>query len=1226
MVAESKSLPERVAGIYYSHGVWCAAHPVPVLVAAVTTVLLSCIPLLHLPLPSNIPQTYVQSINATEELPRWFSDYPIYIQQVILKSAVSPWGDGMQVTDAIRAPLAEVFRLIEAIQNYKHPSGLTLTDVCTHVEAPNRPLPLPQYNCLVVSPANFWRQDPSQFFTDVNLVSTVYNQLGTQVGKSNLPELLFGMHLTDAGFKRYPLRNRQRVLHYAVTIFFNKYSKEFIDGLNAQLKTLYPLHQNSSECDSCLPSDVIHVYHRGDFDFQEFLPLFFTYLILFFYMYFSVRKIELVRSKVGMALSAVFTVMSSLIMSIGLCLFFGLDPAGSSRGREVFPYLVVVVGLENILVLTKSVVSTQPHLDAKIRVAQGLSKEGWSITKNLLAELTILTIGLFTLVPSIQEFCIFAMVGLLCDFFLQMCFFSTVLSLDMRGIEEASDGMVPRLRDYAVPLQPRSIPRTRSVPRIDCHADDGEKVPKRLRLVLFWGRTRIVQRAFMVCMIAWIGGFIYSAGIVDYLVPSSPSGQARKLPPGHIIGKYRSLLGQEGGATVLGHSLKSNNSEMKTGVDEVFLNSADAPPLVPFKWCYLAAVYNNSLMGSCRLAALPPLRLNALISPSRATALRNPLEPPQPPIKWQSLAHALDPSEDDIKSVDPGPVYSRGWETPYLPTSPLEVLLVTALCVISILVIAYACLALYHLVCTRNYAQWRSAWYNEESPNTSSQVVLQAVPLVLEGQGQCVEWLASDGSTVSCSYLSGDINVWDASSGERLSHIDRKAYFSPQQEPHSLNSSSGTIDYDSTSPSSFEPLTRNRVHSCTESDRRRDIQRVPDLTKTIRTNFSTWTPHWPREVKDYREKGFDYGPTIQMLYGAETSGDSDDEESEEEGLFENCPSIWCMDSAENLIVLGTSSGRIEFWEATTGKLKGIHDDSANNGVTCIKMVSSRCVVARLNGGLEVYTVEWSCPGPNPSYRRSGHSRAASTGGFDFVGGLLNSSSSACTLFNGPDSATCLSSNSELRVDRGRAVRAHQQPITVLQAQAGRIITGSRDHTLKVFSLVDELLVFTLHGHCGPITTLFIDNVNPLTAGSGSYDGMVCVWDLLTGACVYSLEAHDGPVTAMTYSSSYVLSLGADERLCVWDRFQGHLLNTVLLAQAYCISMTMLTHNLLITSKQGSLVIWDVRSGDPVRLVKLGHADSTVCVSTILPLRDAVACDYGNSLRVVRFPLVRDKSD
>lgn len=69
---------------------------------------------------------------------------------------------------------------------------------------------------------------------------------------------------------------------------------------------------------------------------------------------------------------------------------------------QVFPYLVVTVGLENILVLTKSVVSTPPHLDSKIRVAQGLSREGWSITKNLLTELTILTVGLFTLVPSIQ--------------------------------------------------------------------------------------------------------------------------------------------------------------------------------------------------------------------------------------------------------------------------------------------------------------------------------------------------------------------------------------------------------------------------------------------------------------------------------------------------------------------------------------------------------------------------------------------------------------------------------------------------------------------------------------------------------------------------------------------------------------------------------------------------------------------------------------------------------
>jgi hypothetical protein len=62
-----------------------------------------------------------------------------------------------------------------------------------------------------------------------------------------------------------------------------------------------------------------------------------------------------------------------------------------------------------------------------------------------------------------------------------------------------------------------------------------------------------------------------------------------------------------------------------------------------------------------------------------------------------------------------------GWETPYLPTSPLEVLLVTVLLVVSMIVIAYTALALYHCVCSRNYAQWRSTW-NYEAQSDTTQV------------------------------------------------------------------------------------------------------------------------------------------------------------------------------------------------------------------------------------------------------------------------------------------------------------------------------------------------------------------------------------------------------------------------------------------------------------------------------------------------------------------------
>ena len=43
-----------------------------------------------------------------------------------------------------------------------------------------------------------------------------------------------------------------------------------------------------------------------------------TLLVLFWYVYFSCNKIELVRSKLGIALSAVFTVLGAVTMSLGM--------------------------------------------------------------------------------------------------------------------------------------------------------------------------------------------------------------------------------------------------------------------------------------------------------------------------------------------------------------------------------------------------------------------------------------------------------------------------------------------------------------------------------------------------------------------------------------------------------------------------------------------------------------------------------------------------------------------------------------------------------------------------------------------------------------------------------------------------------------------------------------------------------------------------------------------
>lgn len=319
----------------------------------------------------------------------------------------------------------------------------------------------------------------------------------------------------------------------------------FIKSLSQKLKEMYPLYQEKpySHVD-----DVTLVYYPGQFNYHELIPLTITFAGLFLYVYFSVRKIEFIKSKLLLAACAVVTIAGSLSMSIGICFYFGFSL--SLQGKEIFPYLVIIVGLENVLVLTKSVTSTDSRLDVKIRLAQGLSKEGWSITKNLLIEITILTVSFFTFVPFIQEFSIFMIVSLISDYFIQMAFFATILGVEVRRMEYGDQNKL-HLKEYFNvnnalnwrfnnsgddDFSPQRMRKSKSHPRLNGLAytptdvvakrnpSPGQldnRVPKRIRLVNIWARTRFFQRAFMVWMLVWVSMIVYDSGVVDYFISNT---------------------------------------------------------------------------------------------------------------------------------------------------------------------------------------------------------------------------------------------------------------------------------------------------------------------------------------------------------------------------------------------------------------------------------------------------------------------------------------------------------------------------------------------------------------------------------------------------------------------------------------------------------------------------------------------------------------------------------
>ena len=74
-------------------------------------------------------------------------------------------------------------------------------------------------------------------------------------------------------------------------------------------------------------------------------------------------------------------------------------------------------------------------VQVKYRIAVGLSKEGWAILQNLLTLLCMISLSLLVFNYTMREFCVLALVGVLCDAFLQLVFFTTVLSVDLRRLE-----------------------------------------------------------------------------------------------------------------------------------------------------------------------------------------------------------------------------------------------------------------------------------------------------------------------------------------------------------------------------------------------------------------------------------------------------------------------------------------------------------------------------------------------------------------------------------------------------------------------------------------------------------------------------------------------------------------------------------------------------------------------------------------------------------------------
>ncbi|KAI6646661.1 Sterol regulatory element-binding protein cleavage-activating protein isoform X2 [Oopsacas minuta] len=383
----------------------------------------------------SISGSYFQCIlhpdQCIEMPPSWFYGPPaMSVQQIVvsLPPYRQPIGNILRSVQKISEQLLEVINA-----SFEEFQESNLQDICLRVDSSF--LDHATYSnpkCLTLSPLplilNVFHEKPSKSLESF-APQSLSNDSQLRNPYSSVKELLFGGFWTHwsslLGLGKVDTSGQ---LTFSLTLFLNTSSQQ-IQTLQTEFINI--LHRNLGS--NAKQTEWLQIFYPQDEELVELFPLIFLYSIVFLYISISVSKIEEVKSRVGLAFVAVLTLFGSVCISVGVCILFGLR--ATLDGRDVVPFIIVVIGLENILLITKSVISTPRELDTPLRIAKGLGLQGVAITRSMVTQISLLMVAYLTFNPSIQEFCLISILGLVNNFFLTMAFFLPILSIDLKRLE-----------------------------------------------------------------------------------------------------------------------------------------------------------------------------------------------------------------------------------------------------------------------------------------------------------------------------------------------------------------------------------------------------------------------------------------------------------------------------------------------------------------------------------------------------------------------------------------------------------------------------------------------------------------------------------------------------------------------------------------------------------------------------------------------------------------------
>jgi len=237
--------------------------------------------------------------------------------------------------------LHSLFDLQDVVANFTvlDSGGLpySLKDICFQVRD----------QCLVNSPLEFWHSDKARFLQDQDILQTV-SQINwrSSFGPPISVRSVFGGVTTDPETDLL-LRADSLVLTYFLQVPADETREEtitkwehfwtsfvanaavhgvFSGSLGDQGGVAVTFSFEAMERTPGSPKYLYYKFKQPSFhDSAEFWLLAISYFLVFLYISLSLGRIELVKSKFGLGLAAVFTIFASLVMSVGTCAVIGVE-------------------------------------------------------------------------------------------------------------------------------------------------------------------------------------------------------------------------------------------------------------------------------------------------------------------------------------------------------------------------------------------------------------------------------------------------------------------------------------------------------------------------------------------------------------------------------------------------------------------------------------------------------------------------------------------------------------------------------------------------------------------------------------------------------------------------------------------------------------------------------------------------------------------------------------